>query len=335
VHTPGDGTVVSLKAIEGTPWRVVSVSFLNELVDAKIDDMHKDMLVGVSICLALAFVAIYLFTRQVADPLKELAQNMQTFDLNAEMPEQGKARLVWEVKVLSEAFANMAMRIKTLVEKVKEEETIHRKAELKSLQSQINPHFLYNTLDSIMWMCEHNEMQAAVKMVGALARFFRISLSKGAELITIEMEIEHAKNYLIIQSFRYGDAFAFRFDMSKEIAFCLCNKICLQPLIENSIIHGFGEYCEDGEIVISAKEEGGDILLCVADNGIGMTAERREEIEKSLSESGSGIGLKNVNDRVRFFFGPKYGISIESEQDVGTKVTITIPRVTNYKSIDS
>ncbi|MDR1640362.1 MAG: sensor histidine kinase [Clostridiales bacterium] len=335
VHMPGDGTVVALKAIEGTPWRVVSVSYIEELVDEKLDDMHKDMLLGVSVCLVLVFVGIYLFTKLMADPLKELAQNMQTFDLNAELPEQGKKRFIWEAKVLTESFSNMAERIKMLVEKVKEEETIHRKAELKSLQSQINPHFLYNTLDSIMWMCEHSEMQAAVKMIGALARFFRISLSRGAELIPIEMEMEHAKNYLIIQSFRYGDDFTYRFEMSDDVSFCLCNKICLQPLIENSIIHGFGEYCDEGEMVISALEEDGNIVLRVTDNGVGMTAEKKEEIEKNLTESGSGFGLKNVNDRVRFFFGPQYGISVDSEQDVGTTVTITIPKVTSYKSLDT
>ena len=216
------------------------------------------------------------------------------------------------------------------MEKVRREETELRKTELRALQAQINPHFLYNTLDSILWMCEQGNNEDAVKMVSALAKLFRISISKGRELITVREELQHAQSYLVIQSFRYKNQFSYTFDVDENLNEYLCNKITIQPLIENAIYHGIDRMVDEGCITVTVKQwedDPEDICITVRDNGVGMTEEQcRKILQKDRSDSG-GIGVKNVNDRLKITFGEKYGLSIESELDVGTCVTVRIPKL--------
>ena len=180
-------------------------------------------------------------------------------------------------------------------------------------------------------MCERGNTESASKMVGALARLFRISISRGHELITIKDEMRHAENYLIIQSYRYRNQFTYTFDVDPDIKHYLCNKITVQPLIENAIYHGIDRLIDEGEIKISAKtaeDNDNDIVITVEDNGVGMTDEQcRKILQKERSDS-SGIGVKNVNDRLKIYFGADYGITIKSELDVGTKVIVRIPKLT-------
>ena len=167
-------------------------------------------------------------------------------------------------------------------------------------------------------------------MVGALARLFRISISRGKELIPIKDEMTHAKSYLIIQSYRYKNQFSYNFDIEESIENYLCNKITVQPLIENAIYHGLDRMVDEGHIEISAKtatDDPNDIIITVADNGIGMTEEQCRKILLKERSDSSGIGVKNVNDRLKIYFGEKYGITIESELDVGTTVMVRIPKV--------
>ena len=167
-------------------------------------------------------------------------------------------------------------------------------------------------------------------MVGALARLFRISISRGRELIPLRDELQHAKSYLVIQSYRYRDQFRYRFEVEAGLEEYLCNKITLQPLIENAIYHGIDRMVDEGEIVVTVKQAPDrpeDILITVSDNGVGMTQEQcRAILEKQRSDSG-GIGVKNVNDRLRIYFGSEYGLTIHSELDVGTTVTVRIPKI--------
>ena len=200
------------------------------------------------------------------------------------------------------------------------------RAEVRALQAQINPHFLYNTLDSIAWMCEDGRSKEAVSMVNALARLFRISISKGHELIPVAKEVEHAKSYLQIQKFRYKDQFDYAFEVEEGCSAYYCNKITLQPLIENAIYHGLNRMIDEGFIRIRIYEEGEELVFCVEDNGVGMTAEQCAAILTADSGQG-GIGMKNVNDRVKIYFGAQYGMKIESEPDVGTKVYIRMPKL--------
>lgn len=195
------------------------------------------------------------------------------------------------------------------------------------LQSQINPHFLYNTLDSIAWMCERGKNADAVQMVHALARLFRISISRGHELIPIEKELQHAEAYLQIQKYRYKNQFTYHFTVDESCLHCLCNKITLQPIIENAIVHGLDLMVDSGHIEITVKPDGDDILLIVADDGIGMEPEQVAALLQNEPSDRTGIGVKNVNDRLRIYFGADYGISIESAPYEGTTVTIRTPRV--------
>ena len=217
--------------------------------------------------------------------------------------------------------------IQSLMEKVHNEEIVLRKTELKALQAQINPHFLYNTLDSIQWMCEQDNSKEAVEMVGALAKLFRISISHGNEFITIRDELRHAESYLIIQSYRYKNQFTYSFDVDESLLEYMCNKITIQPFIENAIYHGLDRMVDEGEIRICVHGDGKDIVITVSDNGLGMTKEQCETILKKDRSDSKGIGVKNVNDRLKIYFGDKYGISIDSELDVGTTVTIRIPKI--------
>ena len=217
---------------------------------------------------------------------------------------------------------------------VRQEEINLRKTELKALQAQINPHFLYNTLDSIAWMCEQGRNTDAVKMVHALARLFRISISKGHELIPIAKEVEHAKNYLEIQKYRYKNQFTYEFDVDPECLNYYCNKITLQPIIENAILHGLDLLVDEGYIWVQVQQDGGDIVFRVQDNGVGMTQEQIENVLQSGPDDRTGIGIRNVNDRLQIYFGRQYGLHITSELDVGTCVEIRMPKIQeeNYET---
>ena len=232
-----------------------------------------------------------------------------------------------EVQELSDSFEHMVLRIQELMTTVREEEVNLRKTELKALQAQINPHFLYNTLDSIAWMCEQGRNADAVKMVHALARLFRISISRGHELIPIAKELEHAESYLQIQMYRYKNQFTYDFDVDPDCLGYYCNKITLQPIIENSINHGLDLMVDEGRIDVRVRFDGDDIVFSVQDNGVGMGPEQLEAIMQNGPTDRTGIGIKNVNDRLKIYFGRNYGLSITSEPDVGTCVEIRMPRI--------
>lgn len=164
-------------------------------------------------------------------------------------------------------------------------------------------------------------------MVNALARLFRISISKGHELIPIEKELEHARSYLKIQNYRYKNQFTYSFEVDENCLSYYCNKITLQPLIENAIYHGINRMIDEGEIIVRIYERGSEVIFEVEDNGVGMTEEQCSQILHHEPGDKSGIGIKNVNDRIRIYFGEQYGLSIESELDEGTKIIINMPKI--------
>ena len=204
-----------------------------------------------------------------------------------------------------------------------------RKREFDTLQSQINPHFLYNTLDIIVWMIENEQKQEAVEVVTALARFFRISLSRGKSIITVRDELEHARNYLMIQKMRFKNKFTYVIDAGEDVMELASLKLMLQPLVENAIYHGMEFMDGDGRIEVTVRREGDDLRFEVRDNGLGMTKEQADSLLGDepyvSSRRGSGIGVKNVNERIRLYFGGDYGLFIRSEPDEGTQVEIRLP----------
>lgn len=312
-------------------WRVVGVSSTDELYVERRTQIVSGIVVSALCCLFIALLTLILYSHIVTRPVKRLVRSMREFEKNADtMLGALPGNYVSELRELNDSFTQMAYRIHALMERVRREETELRKTELRALQAQINPHFLYNTLDSILWMCEQGNNEDAVKMVSALAKLFRISISKGRELITVREELQHAQSYLVIQSFRYKNQFSYTFDVDENLNEYLCNKITIQPLIENAIYHGIDRMVDEGCITVTVKQwedDPEDICITVRDNGVGMTGEQcRKILQKDRSDSG-GIGVKNVNDRLKITFGEKYGLSIESELDVGTCVTVRIPKI--------
>ncbi|MFI3172472.1 MAG: histidine kinase, partial [Eubacteriales bacterium] len=230
--------IYTLETIENCGWRVVGVSYVDEMITDKVESM---ITISITILIMVLFSILgigIVFAMVFSNPAKKLKKAMEEFEKHAENFEYDSVGGTKEIVQLSDSFGHMVVRIQRLMDKVRQEEISLRKTELNALQAQINPHFLYNTLDSIAWMCEEERTKEAVEMVNALARLFRISISKGHELITIEKELQHASSYLQIQNFRYRNQFTYNIEVDDDCKKYLCNKITLQPIIENAICHG-------------------------------------------------------------------------------------------------
>lgn len=329
-----DTVIRSVVSVAESGWRVVGISYVDELVNRNVQEMFQLSGVMAVVILAAALLTSWLLSRLLGRPLRGLASAMERFESDADHFTYYPVTGTREVQELSSSFGHMVLRIQQLMSTVREEEINLRKTELKALQAQINPHFLYNTLDSIAWMCERGRNADAVNMVHALARLFRISISKGHELIPIAKEIEHAESYLQIQKYRYKNQFTYEFDVDPDCLSYYCNKITLQPIIENSITHGLDLMVDEGLITVQVCQEGEDILFRVRDNGVGMSPEQVASILDRAPSDRTGIGIKNVNDRLKIYFGKEYGLHITSELDVGTCVEIRMPKIKgeNYEA---
>lgn len=286
------------------------------------------LLVLLIVGIVLIFFDILLF-QNFTDPISQLMHTMNEFG-KGNYQEKAKEAGVGELKRLSEHFNHMADKLQKQMDEIRKNEREKQKMEKKLLQSQINPHFLYNTLDSIIWMIQSGEYEGAEQMVSLLAKFFRVSLSKGKDMIPLEKELEHATSYLAIQNIRFKDKFEFSVNADESLMKYLCPKLSIQPLLENAIYHGMEGMYEDGEIHIHVYEKEDVIYIDVIDNGLGMPSEKIEYIMNNQvvsSKQGSGIGVRNVNERIKLIYGSQYGITITSELDEGTTATITIPKV--------
>ena len=329
-----DTVIYCLTSVADSDWRVVGVSYADELVNRSVSEMIHLSAILAAVLLAAAVLTSWLLFRLLARPLRGLADAMERFETDADHFTYLSVGGTREIQELSGSFGHMVLRIQQLMATVREEEVNLRKTELKALQAQINPHFLYNTLDSIAWMCEQGRNADAVKMVHALARLFRISISKGHELIPIAKEIEHAESYLQIQKYRYKNQFTYQFDVDPACLDYYCNKITLQPIIENAINHGLDLLVDEGSITVQVCQDGDDIVFYVRDNGVGMSDELIHAILEQGPEDRTGIGIRNVNDRLKIYFGKQYGLHITSEPDVGTCVEIRMPKIQegNYEA---
>lgn len=319
--------IYTVHTLKNSDWRIVGVCYVDEMITAKVENVVRMLIIIIGVVLVSAIFIGWIFARLFSKPAKNLASAMGEFEENAEEFNFEMINGTSEIKALSSSFGHMVVRIQKLMETVREEEVSLRKTELKALQAQINPHFLYNTLDAIAWLCEDGRNEDAEEMVNSLARLFRISISKGHELIPIEKELQHADSYLKIQTFRYKNQFAYSFEVEESCLEYLCNKITLQPIIENAIYHGINRMVEEGKIKISIYEKGDCIIFEVEDNGVGMSKEECSDILHRESGDQTGIGIKNVNDRIKIYFGEEYGLTIISELDEGTCVLIKMPKI--------
>ena len=322
----GEKYLVTRTDMKTTGWTLVSMVPYKSVM-AETMAISGVMILAVAITLIVTLLLLNRILTGVVKPLKKLEKYM--VQVNPDNMDQ-RMEIITDDEIghLSMKFNQMMDRIRNLKEQVIEEQEDKRKYELQALQAQINPHFLYNTLDSIIWMAETNDSNI-VAMTEALAKLFRISLNKGNEEISLERELEHVKNYLIIQSMRYADKFTYEISAEPGVERCRTIKLILQPIVENCIYHGIKKKRGTGKITIRAYRREQNLIIEVSDDGCGMPEEicrkiLSDEIE-SENISGSGIGVKNVNERIQLRFGKKYGLSYSSEEGVGTTVTYVLP----------
>lgn len=321
----GEKAVVSVQTEKYTVWRVVGISYYNEMAATK-KDVYYFFLIILFISIFIVISVSSLMSARISHPIKKLDRLMKRvekgeFNIYADLNGE------YEVKQLAKTFNMMIRRIRELMNQIIKEQEEKRKSELKALQAQINPHFLYNTLDSIVWMAENNDNKGTITMVTALANLFRISISRGEELISIKDEIEHARSYLIIQKIRYEDKFDYSIEADPEVLKYKSLKIILQPIIENAIYHGIKKMVDKGSIKITANIIDNKICLQVIDNGVGMPPEKVKYIlqKESKKKGHSGIGVKNVHERIQLYFGKSFGLEFQSELDEGTCVRVWLP----------
>ena len=326
----GENRHVTVKTVGYTGWKLAGVTsdrgfYLNNQKNL----LFMGFIIGL-LAYILALVNAYISSR-ITTPIRKLEHSVNVIesgDLEAEVYIGGAE----EIRHLGTSVQKMADRIRGLMQDIVTEHETRRRTEFDALQSQINPHFLYNTLDIIVWMIENEEKEKAVQIVTALGRFFRISLSRGRSIIPVKDELEHVRNYLMIQQNRFKNKFTYRVEADDAVLPMASVKLILQPIVENAIYHGMEFMDGDGEILVKAELKDGCTVMTVRDNGLGMTEETVEKLlsgdqPHAPSRRGSGIGVRNVHERIRIYFGEDYGLSIVSEPDEGTEVTIRMPAV--------
>lgn len=324
---------VIVQSVGYTGWKVVGV------VERPGFTMSLQQTLPFLVVIICAYVELLilmnvLLSRKITEPLRRLRESVGQVEEGAERPAiyvGGTA----ETRELGTAIQTMVDRMRQLTADMVREHEQKQKSELNALQAQINPHFLYNTLDIIVWMIENGQREDAIRVVTALARFFRISLSKGRNIIPVRDELEHVRNYLLIQEMRYKNKFRYQITCPEACANLTTIKLVVQPIVENAIYHSMDFMDGDGLIDIRADTDGRDLTITVSDNGLGMPP---DVVERLLTASpqpgaqtggkrGSGIGLRNVQERIRLYFGSEYGVTIQSEPDEGTVVTLHLPAV--------
>ncbi len=319
---------------------VLVETYMHEYIDDEVRELARlqerlgrqtvAVIIATAVFVALlsALMLRYSFSvaRRITQPIDALARKASRFgegDFSLAAVDTG----CMELQTLNQGFDDMAGRINALIARqIQDQKELHR-AELELLQAQINPHFLYNTLDSIAILADMHRDEDVVTMVTSLSVFFRNSLSKGRDIITLQAEREQVTSYLKIQQVRYSDILSYEMAIPEALLGCMVPKLVLQPLVENALYHGIKYKRTPGVIRITGEDAGDDLILRVSDNGVGMDAERVRSLQAGLYEDRhDGLGLLNVHKRIRLYCGEPYGLSFESEPGVGTTVTVLLPK---------
>jgi len=316
-----------------TGWKTIGVFSLKDIL-SDVTEMQKIVIIIIIITLFLAIFSVIIFTNSIVRPIKELNGLMKRVELGDLDLQFDEKEFKDEFGQLGHSFNHMIKEIKELIDMVYKEQRSKRKAEIKILQAQIKPHFLYNTLDTIGWMAEDYGAKDIIEVVGALTKVFRIGLNKGREVIKVSEEIEHINSYMIIQKVRYEDKLDYDINYDENLKNVPMLKLTTQPIVENAIYHGIKQKRGKGNISINFNNIDDNLVIKISDNGAGMDEDKLREINSMLesdnirsvtSESGSGYGIYNVNSRIKLTYGNQYGLKYFSKINNGTMVEITIP----------
>lgn len=309
---------------------------IRDIQQTRDEYQQFDMILIRSLIVAAIFITIvvlflsYFIPQSITRPIRQLSEATDQV-AKGDLSVRTTVNAGSDVMLLSESLNTMIDKINQLLEQVKQEQIHLRDAELELLQAQINPHFLYNTLDTIVWLAEAGDQKKVVSMVGSLSKFFRTSLNQGKDIISIEEELQHVRSYLEIQQIRYQDILEYEIDVPQELGMYRIPKITIQPLVENALYHGIKNKRGLGTISITGEKAEDCFYLYVTDNGIGMGEKRLQQIKDRIGQNAPDeneiYGLYNVNERIRLKFGQEYGISIKSVHMEGTQVCIRLPYV--------
>lgn len=290
--------------------------------------MIRFSIIAFALILILITFLSYYIPLSITHPIRKLSEVTDQV-AKGDLTVRSDVRSGAEVSVLNDSLNTMIDKINELLEQVKTEQGRLRKAEFELLQSQINPHFLYNTLDTIVWLAEAGEQKKVVDMVGSLSDFFRTSLNQGKDMVSVKEELQHSRSYLEIQQVRYQDILQYEIQVPETLFCYLIPKITIQPLVENALYHGIKNKRGIGKIMITGKREKDYFVLIVEDNGAGMSRERLEAVREGMNQKFQTekdiYALYNVNERIRLNFGQKYGLSIDSVLGEGTTVQVMLP----------
>ncbi|MEG0780532.1 MAG: sensor histidine kinase [Oscillospiraceae bacterium] len=325
----GGNRSLIVRGVGYTGWKVVGVVSQPGVSIGSGRDILITVVIFCAFFELLIFMNFYL-AKKLTDPIASLEESVAK--LGQSMEGSIYVGGASETRELGRAVQQLVDQMRRLTDDIVREHEQKEKSELNALQAQINPHFLYNTLDTIVWMIENEHPDDAARAVTALARFFRISLSKGRNIIPVHDELEHVRNYLLIQEMRYQNKFTYTIQADEAAQTLSTIKLVVQPIVENAIYHSMDFMDGDGVIAICATVTEGTLCISVSDNGLGMTPALVERLlsgnaEPAVPGRGSGIGLKNVQERIRLYFGAQYGVTIESEPDEGTRVTLRMPAI--------
>ncbi|MFH0767284.1 MAG: sensor histidine kinase, partial [Bacillota bacterium] len=316
---------VSVNTIKYTRWRIATFINVNAISDTKGEILLTMVMIfgGTLIAIALSSAA---FSHRITSPMNKLEKHIKDIEggnFDSRIHVEGQK----EVVILAEAFNAMSDHVKELMEKVLVEQNEKRKTQFIALQNQINPHFLYNTLDSIVWLSENHRNKDVEKAIIELSKFFRMSISSEKNVVFLKDEIEHVSSYLSIQQIRYHNAFIFDFEIDPKVVNYHVLKLSLQPLVENAILHGIRPDEEFTKISIKAYEKDGFICIEVINEGYGMTTDRISEIHQVIrgEKESSSMGIKNVYQRLKLYYGASADLYIQSQLDESTTVTMKMP----------
>ncbi len=333
--------IYTVSTSSSTGWRTVGVNYASEMVRNR-ETIRRYYSYSALLFVVIAILLSVLISHRLSRPILRLRSTMRAVEQgNFDITVDGSSNN--EIGELAKDFNIMIAQIKELMRRNAEEHEQKRKSELLALQNQITPHFLYNTLDSIVWMAESRQYSNVVTTVAALARLLRLSVSRGDEFISIHDEIEHIQNYLTIQKLRYRDKLNYVIDVDESIMRLRTPKVILQPLVENAIYHGIKNKEGGGRVMITGGMRAGEVVLSVTDDGVGIDEERMrallgQPIEGEPDKSDNGhhphaprkrtrVGVRNVHERIQLYFGTKYGLSFRCSDGSGTIVDIRLPVV--------